>query len=533
LSTEQEMITKALADPAAARHQLEEIRCEESLYEFIKAAWHTIHPGTKFRGGWAIETMCRHLEAVTRGEVTRLLINVPPGCTKSMLVNVFWPAWEWGPKGLSHYKYISAAHEKGLIIDLMARAREVLKSEWYQSHWPLEFKADADGKEYYATTAQGSRFAASVTSKLTGRRGHRFIIDDPHSVASAESDQERTTAGSWFTETTPTRFDDQENPVYVIVMQRLHMQDISGIVIDKLATQQGWTHVCLPMEFEAKYRSWSNVPSPFGKPRRMRRVLEEGSPLPKYEEDPEGELLWPQDPREEEGDLLWPERFSRKAIEELKVQFRSEGGSYAESAQLQQRPVPRGGGMFNKDWFKFVDEVPEHVIMWCRGYDLAATEDNSQAAFTVGVKLGLTSEGKLIIADVERSRLGPADVERMIISAAQRDGAAVNISIPQDPGQAGKSQVNAFARQLHGFNVRFSPESGSKENRAIPIAAQAEVGNVYLVRAPWNDVFIAEACLFPNSKFKDQVDALSRAYDYILANKGQTLALIPGRTIQY
>lgn len=524
-------ITQALANPAAARHQLEEIRCEESLYEFIKAAWHTIHPGTAFKGGWAIETMCRHLEAVTRGEITRLLINVPPGCTKSMLVNVFWPAWEWGPKGLSHYKYISTAHEKGLVIDLMARAREVLKSEWYQSHWPLEFKADADGKEYYATTAQGSRFAGSVTSKLTGRRGHRFIIDDPHSVASAESDQERTTAGSWFTETTPTRFDDQENPVYVIIMQRLHMHDISGIVIEDLAVQQGWTHICLPMEFEEKYRSWSCVPSPFGEPARMRRVLEDGSPLPYYEYDPEGELLWPQDPRTEESDLLWPERFSRKAIEELKIQFRSQGGSYAESAQLQQRPVPRGGGMFNKDWFKYLDEAPP-CVQWVRGYDLAATDDN-KAAFTVGLKMGLTADGRIIVADVERVRQGPADVEQTILSAANRDGAACAISLPQDPGQAGVAQKNTIIKLLHGFNARFSPESGSKENRAIPIAAQAECGNVYLVRGPWNDAFVAEASLFPNSKFLDQVDALSRAYTYLVANRGTTIALVPSRMIQY
>lgn len=530
--TDQDIIRQAIANPAAARHEIERLRCENSLYEFVRAGWHTLHPGTEFVGGWAIKTMCRHLEAVTRGDITRLLINVPPGCTKSMLVNVFWPAWEWGPKGLSHYKYIATAHEKGLVIDLMARAREVLKSEWYQSHWPLEFKADADGKEYYANTGQGSRFAGSVTSKLTGRRGHRFIIDDPHSVASAESDVERTTAGNWFTETTPTRFDDQENPVYVIIMQRLHMMDISGIVIDKLATQQGWTHLCLPMEFEEKYRSWSNVPSPHGQPKMMRRVLDDGDPLPYYVEDPQdGGLLWPQDPREKDGDLLWPERFSRKAIEELKVQFRAVGGSYAEAAQLQQRPVPRGGGMFDKDNFVFVDECPE-VILQCRGYDLAATDDN-KAAWTVGAKVGKTKSGQIVIIDIDRYRKGPGDVENAVLACAIRDGYNCPISIPQDPGQAGKSQIRAFAALLNGYNARFSPESGSKENRAIPLAAQVEAGNVLIVRGPWNDAFLAEAGLFPNSQFKDQVDAVTRAYSYLLMNAGPKLALTPGKMIQY
>tara|TARA_R110002167_G_C12707228_1_gene655087 strand:- start:5245 stop:6813 length:1569 start_codon:yes stop_codon:yes gene_type:complete len=522
-----------MANPAAARHEIERMKCEGSLYEFVRAGWHTLHPGTEFVGGWAIKTMCAHLEAVTRGDITRLLINVPPGCTKSMLVNVFWPCWEWGPKGLSHYKYIATAHEKGLVIDLMARAREVLKSEWYQSHWPLTFKADADGKEYYATTGQGSRFAGSVTSKLTGRRGHRFIIDDPHSVASAESDTERTTAGNWFTETTPTRFDDQENPVYVIIMQRLHMMDISGIVIKELASKgQDWTHVCLPMEFEEKYRSWSCVPSTHGQPKMMRRVLDDGEPLPYYVEDEEnGILLWPQDPRQVDGDLLWPERFSRKAIEELKVQFRAVGGSYAEAAQLQQRPVPRGGGMFDRANFVFVDECPE-LIAECRGYDLAATDDN-KAAWTVGAKVGRTRSGQIVIADVDRYRKGPGDVETAVLSCAIRDGVNCPISIPQDPGQAGKSQVRAFAALLNGYNARFSPESGSKENRAIPLAAQVEAGNVLIVRGPWNDAFLAEAGLFPNSQFKDQVDAITRAYDYLLQNAGPKLALTPGKMIQY
>lgn len=529
--SEENPILAALANPAAALHQLDRLACEDSLLEFVKRGWHTLHPGTEFVAGWAIETMCQHLEAVTRGEVTRLLINVPPGCTKSMLVNVFWPAWEWGPKGLSHYKYISCAHEKGLVVDLMARARELLKSEWYQSHWPIDFKPDADGKEYYATTGQGSRFAGSVTSKLTGRRGHRFIIDDPHSVASAESDQERATAASWFTETTPTRFDDQENPVYVIIMQRLHTQDISGIVIKDLATQQGWTHLCLPMEFEEKYKSWTNVPNHHGEPKRMRRVLEEGSPLPHYEPDEEnGELMWPQDPRSEEGELLWPERFSRKAIDDLKVQFRSQGGSYAEASQLQQRPVPRGGGMFAKENFCFVDHCPDNVVAWCRGYDLAAT-DSSKAAWTVGAKLGICTDGRLVLADVDRYRAGPGGVETNVKACAERDGLNIPISIPQDPGQAGKSQVRAFAALLHGYDVRFSPETGSKENRAIPFAAQVEAGNVLLVRGPWNDAFLAEAGLFPHSDYKDQVDAVTRAYDHLLKNPEPDLALVPNQII--
>ena len=526
-----QVLDDALANPQAALKELEKLRCERSLFEFVTCAWESLHPGEVMIPGWPMQTICTHLEAVSHGEIDRLLINVPPGFAKSLLVNVFWPAWEWGPLGHAHYKYISASYEKGLAIRDLMLCRDLLKSEWYQGHWPLEFKEDQDGKSEYSTTGRGWRFAASVGSGLTGRRGHRFIIDDPHSVKTAESEAERETARFWFSETTPTRFIDQKRPVYVIIMQRLHEQDISGLIISKLHNAQDWTHLCIPMESEQDHKTWTSVPNDT-EPQNMRRVKDEGDPLPYYVPDDDAPLMYCQDPRTEEYELAWPARFDLKTVEDLKAQFRSQGGSYAEAAQLQQRPVPRGGGMFKKDDFIFIDKVPENMIQWCRGYDLAATDDN-KAAFTVGLKLGKTSDGRIVIVDVDRYRAEPGAVEANILACANRDGRGIPISIPQDPGQAGKSQVRAFAALLHGFNARFSPESGSKENRAIPLAAQVEAGNVMLVRAPWNDSFLAEACLFPNSEFKDQIDAGSRAYDYLLQNTEPTLALIPNRLINH
>lgn len=530
--TQEDLILEAMKDPSRALKELDKLQCEKSLIHFMKAAWHCLHPAEPFISGWVIETMCAHLEAVSRGDITRLLINVPPGFCKSMLVNVFWPAWEWGPKGWDHHKFISASYEKGLATRDLMHMRDLVKSEWFQERWPIVFKADHDGKEEYSNSGRGWRFAASVGSGLTGRRGHRLIIDDPHSVGLAESEAERATARFWFTETTPTRFIDQKRPVYVIIMQRLHEQDISGLIINKLAQHQDWTTLIIPMDGDPIHKSWTSVPSSFGEPTRMRRVKVDGEPLPYFTPDEDGELLYPQDPRTEDGELAWPERFDEQSVNDLKIMFRAEGGSYAEDAQLNQRPVPRGGGMFKKGDWKFLDRVPEDVTGWIRGYDLAAT-DNNKAAWTVGLKIGKMKDGSIVIADVDRYRAGPAEVEKRILSAAQRDGHAVAISIPQDPGQAGKAQIRALAILLHGFNIRFTPESGSKENRAIPIAAQVEVGNVYLVRSEWNDAFVAEAMLFPNGTYMDQIDALSRAYHQLIINSGPRLATIPGRMIRY
>jgi len=312
-----------------------------------------------------------------------------------------------------------------------------------------------------------------------------------------ESDVVRERALRWFFETLSSRFNKLDESALVVIMQRVHDRDLSGAI---LAKELGYTHLCLPMEFEPDH------------PHLSTRFT---------------------DPRTEPGELLWPERFSPKAVDEQKETFRAWGGSYAEAGQLQQRPVPRGGGMFKRDDFDIIDAIPAHlqVIHRARGWDLAAT-DSSRAAYTVGAKVAKLADGRLVVEDVLRFRGGPAEVEAKILACANQDGPNVAQFIPQDPGQAGKAQVRALAALLEGFNARFSPESGDKETRAIPLAAQVEVGNVCLIRAPWNDALLAEAALFPAGEFKDQVDALTRAYDWILQNREPSIATIPGRMVR-
>jgi predicted phage terminase large subunit-like protein len=518
------LLKAALANPSAALSELDKVESEESLLGFVKRAWHVLHPSTPFVSGWAIEAMAEHLEAVTAGEVKKLLINVPPGFCKSMLTNVFWPSWEWGPKKLSHHQYISASYEKGLAIRDMVYARDLLKSEWFAEKWPLSFKADSDGKEFYQLEERGWRFAASVGSGLTGRRGHRIIVDDPHSVKTAESDQERATTAFWFAETLPTRFVDQKNPVMVVIMQRLHEADVSGTIINKLLESQDWTHLCIPMEFERKFVSWTKVPNGTT-PAKVRRVKEDAEPIPYYIPDESGELRYRQDPRTEEGELAWPERFDRDSVEDLKAAFRAEGGTYAEAGQLQQRPVPRGGGMFQRKDFGFIDAAPDIRYVW--GWDLAATKDGD-GAYTAAVKLG-RKDGQLIIADVIRFRGSAHEVEQAIIRAASEK---FPMSLPQDPGQAGKAQKARITSLLLGRDVQFSPETGSKEDRARPLAAQSEAGNLVLVRGAWNDAFIGEAIGFPRGRYKDQIDAATRALAFLQEReRGSSISTVPGMVV--
>jgi len=489
-------IARALANREIALRELDRLDSEAKLLDFVRLGWHSLEPGADFVSGWAVGAICEHLEAVSLGQIRRLLINVPPGCTKSMTTNVFWPAWEWGPKGNPHLRYISASYAGELSIRDNVRGRDLIRSEWYQQLWghKFSFKGDQNAKVKYENNKAGWRFASSVGAGLTGHRGDRIIVDDPHAVQQAESEADRNSALRWFAETLPTRLNDVDESAIVVIMQRVHEKDVSGLIISK---ELGYDHLMLPMEYEPDHPHLSRTALNF------------------------------RDPRTQLGELLWPERFSAKSVEELKLTFRSWGGTYAEAGQLQQRPAPRGGGMFQRKDFQYLDEAPREVLRRVRGWDLAATKDG-QGAFTAGVKMSRTRDGKVVVEDVRRGRWGPHEVRTNIRAAAESDGHGVLQDLPQDPGQAGKVQKSDLVALLAGYDAHATPESGSKEDRARPLAAQAEAGNIFLVRAPWNDAFVDEACLFPNGELKDQVDAASRAFGRLIQKREQGISADSG-----
>lgn len=488
-------LTTALSNPQQALSFLERIDCEESLLEFMKRGWHALEPGTPFLSSWAVEAICEHLEAVTKGQITRLLINVPPGCTKSMTVNVFWPAWEWGPRGRPDLRYISASYGQDLSIRDNMRCRDLIQSEWYQGHWPtFKFKSDQNAKIKYETDKAGWRLASSVGAQLVGHRGDRIIVDDPHATKEAESELIREDTRRWFGETVPTRLNKLAESAIIVIMQRLHTRDVSGMILDK-AKELGYEHLCLPMWYESDH------------PHKSTRF---------------------KDPRAE-GELLWPERFPEAELEKLKTQFRQAGGTYAEAGQLQQRPVPRGGGLFKEGWWRRCKVVPEGGVE-VRGWDLAATEGGGK--FTVGAKVKRVN-GAYYITDIRRGQWGPNKVKTEMKRAAEDDGYGVDQDYPQDPGQAGKSQVLDFAQNLDGYSAWSSPESGDKETRALPLAAQCEAGNVYIPEgAPWADELIKEGSLFPVGEFTDQIDALSRAYARLLLKKEDVVPTTSGEVFE-
>lgn len=461
-------MTKALTLTQADLLAIERELCRRSLADFAKQAWAVLEPSTPLKWGWALDAICAHLEAVTRGEITRLLMNVPPGTMKSLLTGVIWPAWEWGPAGKPGMRFLGTAHKQDLAVRDAMKCRRLINSAWYQSRWPIALTTDQNAKTKFENDKTGFREAMAFAS-MTGSRGDRVILDDPLSADDANSQAALLAAELTFTEALPTRVNNDQSAI-VVIMQRLHERDTSGIILDR---GLDYTHLRLPMRFEPDRR----CVTPFFT-----------------------------DPRTADGELLFPERFSEAQVCDLEKTM----GSYASAGQLQQRPAPRGGGMFRRDWFQVVDAAPANC-QWVRGWDLAATA-NDNAAYTAGVKIGRAPDGRFYIADSRRIQGSAADAERLIVNTASQDGATVRGSIPQDPGQAGKAQSQYLIRQLAGYAYKATPESGDKETRAMPLAAQAEAGNVLLIRGDWNRDFLAELETFPMGKFKDQVDAATRAF---------------------
>lgn len=449
----------------------------ESLYEFVRRAWPILERKHKFVGGWALKAMCDHLEAVTRGDIQYLLINVPPGMMKSLLVSVFWPAWEWGPMGLAHMRYLTCSYAGNLALRDNVKMRRLVESDWYQMLWPeIRFARDQNAKQKFENTETGGRECKSFEG-MTGGRGDRVIIDDPHSVDGGDSDVQRESAVQTFRESITDRMNDVQRSAIVIIMQRIHEGDVSGTI---LALELPYVHLCLPMEYE---------------PARHCRTFVNGQ-----------EFF--SDPRTEDGELLFPERFPRAEMEQMKIKK----GAYAYAGQYQQRPAPRDGGMFQPDNIDVIDELPGDGIE-IRGWDIAGSTRKT-SPWTVGAKLMLF-DGQLVITDIKRARKKILEAERLIINTAKDDRGVLQ-SIPQDPGSAGKSQKAHLAKKLQGRKFKFSVETGSKEFRAQPFAAQVNAGNVSMLRGPWNGELIDEMRNFPASMYKDQIDALSRAYYELL-----------------
>jgi predicted phage terminase large subunit-like protein len=468
----------------------ETIACTASFRLFVERAWPVIEPVTPFVSGWHVDAICDHLEGATRGDIDRLVINIPPRHMKSIAVCVLWPAWIW--TFAPHLRFLTASYGANLAERDAVRTRDLLRSSWYNERWPeLELKADVNRTNRYENTATGYRIATSVGGEATGEGGDVIVIDDPHKLEEAMSDTARARVLDWHDGTLSTRFNDPKTGIEVIVMQRVHERDLCGHLLER----GGYTHLCLPARYE-----------------------------------PHHPFVWPNDPRSEEGELLWPAHIPDWELARIEQTM----GSFRAAGQLQQRPAAAEGELLKRSWWRFFP--PEHLhedkigmlptfTRVISSWD-TAFEDKTSSDYVVGQVWGIRGPDRYLLwsyrrhanlhATLTAMRTGDAWVK------ARWPRAAHTILIEKSAN--GTEIIAALRREIPG--VIPVTVSTDKITRAIAASPALESGNVFLpgdaapttpagYRAPdWVGDLIEEAATFPNGKYDDQVDAFSQAMNW-------------------
>ncbi len=447
----------------------DELRCERmrrSLGAFVHEAWPVVEPGTPFVGNWHIDAICDHLEAITRGELNRLIVNIPPRHMKSLAVTVFWPCWEWLTRPETRWLFASyaqalstrdslkcrrlisypgtrdgrsAATERTLVerigyLGLVSLLAQMRGAE------PWQLTGDQSTKQRFENSRTGYRIATSVDGVATGEGGDRVVCDDPHKAEEAQSDVTRESVLRWWDQTMSTRLNQPATGAKVIVMQRLHERDLTGHLLER----GGYEHLCLPAEFEPSH--------PF---------------------------VWPADPRTEPGELLWEERIDSEALEEIKVSL----GSYGAAGQLQQRPAPDEGGILKRSWWRWWDGHPEgapHFDQVVQSWDMAF-KDTDGSDYVVGQVWGKFGADKYLIHQV-RARLEFTETVQAVIELTEwvertYPARRTHSKLVEDKAN-GPAVISQLRRRVPGL-VAVDPQ-GDKVARARAVAPDVEAGNVHL-----------------------------------------------------
>ena len=445
--------------------------CRRSFAYFIKRAWPHIIPDA-LQWNWHIDAVAEHLEAVAAGQITRLLVNIPPGTSKSTITGVMYPAWLWGPHGNPGHRYIGAAHEQGLAVRDNRLMRELIRSDWYQSLWPIALTGDQNEKLYFENKKRGFRQACAVAS-LTGRRGHTITWDDPLSPEKAHSQAARDTAIRVLSETVPTRLNDPARSAIIVIMQRLHESDPSGHII---ANDLGYDHLCIPMEFEPDRRIYTSIG-------------------------------WT-DPRNHAGELLDPVRFPPEVINRDKLSM----GSYAWAGQMQQRPAPAGGGILKDEWWRYQDAPPP--LAWRAIYADTAQKTKEANDYTVLQCWGKSVQGQAVLLDMVRGKFeAPELLERARAfwrkHVVQADLGALRAFKVEDK-VSGTGLIQTLKRE--GLPMIAIKRDIDKGTRAYDAAPMVESGNVILLRdVPHLSDMLQEATAFPNGAHDDTLDPMMDA----------------------
>lgn len=502
----------------------EAAECEDDLSLFLRRAWPAFDPAN-YQHNWHVDAIADHLMAVTDGTIKALLINVPPRTLKTSLCSVAWPAWTWaqqrkGPLSGPHVRFMCLSYAASLALEIATTARRLVASEWYQQRWGDRFQItkDQDNKERFDTTKGGSRISLGFGGGTPGRGSSIRIIDDPHKVDEAEGDKTRESVIQTYDEALSTRDNDPGSAAEVIVMQRLHRDDLSGHVLEKFS---GHVHLMLPMEYDATRHchtvlGWDD---PRGMDTKTGRKL--------LGLNIEGKLIPGSALARADGTLLVPKRMPREYVEKLKTKL----GPYAAAGQLQQAPTPRGGGIIHEEWWKLYedDAYPEFARVFV-SVDTAQTEkeQNDEAAITAWGQFFHPDTGEvpqILLIDAWEGRLELNRLVQKIASICQARSADVCMIEAKSNGIDVISEIRRLYGRRSWMTIGIDPK-GDKVARLLSVqpsfsgefkmdpATGAGVWHGGVIWAPnkeFAQMVIDRVAAFPKARQKGIVDTVSQA----------------------
>lgn len=466
--------------------------------EFTELVWPILEPDSPFLPNWHLNFIAEHLEAISAGELTKLIINVPPGSMKSLLSSVIWPVWDWIEN--PGRRFLTASYAQSLATRDSVKSRRLIQSIWFQAIYGNIFQltSDQNQKTRYENSKTGFRLATSVGG-ATGERAHIRVMDDPHNITEVESDLIREGVIDWLKYTWSQRAADPMRPYEVLIMQRLHEKDATGYYLEL----GGYEHIVLPMEFETERRCYTKIGS---------------------------------DPRTIDNELLFPARFPAQWVQAEKVKL----GPYGTSCQFQQNPAPRGGGVFKKKWMRFwkypgMDVAPiatkdeEGNIVECIIADLPAEflgmiqswdmsfKDTKGSSYVAGQVWAYDYADRYLMDQYRKQADFVETVKAVIAMVVKWPLARARFIEDKANGPA----VISFLRSKVSGLIPIEPH-GDKVARARAVSLDFAGGNVYLPHPdlfPWVKDYVNRLTLFPNVNEKDEIDSTSQAL-LILSTRG-------------
>lgn len=492
--------------------------CTESLWEFHRAAWPIIDPAP-FTDNWHLGAICCHLTAVAYGQIRRLVINVPPRTSKSSLCCISFPAWLWAQKRDKalpllgpQVQFLFASYAQTLSERDSLKMHRLVTSPWYQARWPaVRLAPDKDTVRKFETSSGGYRLATSVGGALTGEGGDIILIDDPLNAKESNYQAIRDAANTWWDESMSTRLNDPNTGAKIVIMQRLHEEDLTGHILEKDGGE--WTALILPMRYEGARHCVTYL---------------DGDEEPFWEDPRKSEDE--DNPDANDGELLWPERFTEGTVQQLE----SDLGPFAAAGQLQQSPVVRGGSLIRSEWWRLWegDSYPEFgVVIGSLDTAIKEKERNDYSALTIWGTFLTPDERKpaIMLRHAWRGRCDLATLVATVAKDCQRFG--VDILLIEDKTRGTDVQNEIW--RLYGkrkWQTLLWPVKGDKVARTIAVqhlwSGDMRVdpttgvetfagGMIWAPDRDWAQMVIDEMASFPLGAHDDLHDSAVQAINYL------------------